>query len=112
MNTEAQVELILREDCTYEGDKRQAFPYTIRWVCPGCGAEHETDPDYLSYPNMGRKAGPYSIALSCEGYGETADGGEEWYICWTGSVPVRLELYAEIVGPLKNDVEESPGSNR
>jgi hypothetical protein len=96
VNTDHAVRLELIENCTYQGDKRQTFPYYVHWTCPRCGAEGEESVDYLSYPNMGRLAKPYELPLSCEG----EDDEGEYYLCWQGHVPVRMEVYAEVVGEL------------
>lgn len=51
-------------DKVWHGDKRQYFPYVLRWRCETCGGENETDFSgaYLSYPAFETA---YEVSLSC-----------------------------------------------
>jgi hypothetical protein len=95
---EHAVRLELIKDSTYVGDKRQIFPYDIHWTCPRCGADHTSEVDYVSYPVMGRTAPPVEVDLECNNDGE--DDEQEFRVCWQGHVPIRMEVYAEVVGEL------------
>lgn len=77
---------LIRLDESIEGDKRQAFPYQLRWECKGCGAPCEIDfaeGHYLSYPDM---PGEASLTLYCNECGR----GEE-------QVALRTNITLEIV---------------
>lgn len=84
---------------SFDGNKRQRVPYDILWTCPNCGKTYDEpiNGDCVSYPTIGKKAAPFGYRLSCEGEGP--DGA--WVECWSGRLPIRLTLVAEVAGKLK-----------
>ncbi len=91
----ARVELVRVKGMVLEGEKRQAIPYGVKFVCPKCGKKcHEkvVDGDRINYPGIGDKAEPEPLRLCCE---REACG-------WYGEVPIRLNITAEIVGPMRD----------
>ena len=59
---------IERVDERLEGKKRQRLPYVLKWDCPECGKQRETDltEKYLSCPVWGNDALVPLFCMECD----------------------------------------------
>lgn len=59
---------IERVDERLEGKKRQYLPYILKWECPECGQQMETNltEKYLSYPVWGESLDVPLFCVDCD----------------------------------------------